>query len=73
MIRRQFQVYPFLLNQISRGFVQFDGVFDGIDAGFNAIAQTFAAKCMARNLFLMPVGLIDDCFHFFLRECRITE
>src|SRR5207244_11952517 len=61
------------LHQVGSGLVQIDGVFDGIGARLNAIAQALAPECVAGSFFPVAMRLIHDGIHFFLCERRVAK
>src|SRR5580704_12526317 len=73
VVGRKFQVDTSFLHQVSRCFVQFDGMLDGVHAGLDTIAQTFSPERMACRPFAMPVRLVHDSLHFFLRKSGVTS
>src|SRR5260370_26204701 len=72
MISGQFEVNAFLFHLVGGGIVQLDGMFDGIDAGVDAVAQAFATESMTRHLFPVAMGFVDNGLNLFLRKRRLA-
>ena len=69
-VERRLQVDAFLHHHGDFAVVEILAVLDGVDAGHDAVAQTFAAERVAGHAVLVAMSFVDDGLDFGKGERR---